>query len=121
MKAKWIVVTVFLVIAAIAGLWILEKEGKATDYRRCRAVLKGVFRQWESRGRPGIPETKTMLDEWKGTKPHIITNEFSIGTNRFQAAFALPATDFGEKGMLAIATNGALIRVLESGRASVVR
>lgn len=121
MKANWIVVTVLLLFVAAAGLWLLEKQGRATDYRRCRAVLKGVFRQWESHDGPGITETQTLLDEWKGTKPYILTNYISVGTNQFKAAFALPATDFGEKGTLIIATNGALIRLLEDGRASIIR
>lgn len=121
MKANWLVLVVLLALAGLVGFWILEKEGRATDYRRCRGVLKGVFQSWESRGRPGLAETQAMLDEWKGTKPHIFTNSFSVGTNQFQAVFALPAKDFGEKGTLVIATNGVLIRVLEGSRASIIQ
>lgn len=121
MKRSWIGVALLLFLLAVAGFLVLEKEGRATDYRRCHAVLKGVLRQWESRGRPAITETQTMLEEWKGTKPYVFTNEVIVGTNRLQAVFALPATDFGEKGTLVIATNGILFRIFEDGRISVVR
>lgn len=113
------VVAVLLLLASIA-FWILEKEGRATDYQRCSAVLRAVFRRWESLRRPGTAETQKMLEEWLGTRPYISTNELIVKTNHFQTAFAFSATDFGEKGTLVITTNGVLIRVFEDGRTSII-
>jgi len=120
MKRNWFIIVVLLLLFAAVRFWVLEKEGRATDYQRCSAVLRAVFRRWESLGRPGTAGTQTMLEEWLGTRPYISTNELTVETNHFRAAFAFSAIDFGEKGTLIVTTNGVLIRVFEDGHASVV-
>ena len=108
-----------LFLLAAAGFWILVKEGKATDYRRCRLTLKSAFHQWESRGRPGIEETQAMLQGIFGMRPYILTNEITVGITNYKAAFALPASYFGERGTLVVTTNGIVVRILENGRAVI--
>jgi hypothetical protein len=103
------------------GMYLLEKEGRKSDYLRCRAVLKGIYRQWELQDRPGSGDVERVLQGWKGITPFLFTNEVEVGAMRFKAIFGLPADAFGEKGILIISTNGVLLRVFDNGGAFLAR